>query len=175
MYRFFDGAVNTLLPGLLEFSSLVQGRSCKEHRVFHMFSHHFFISTFSNCAHVVPKRTHFFKESRNIIPHLPRRCKRKIPKVDIFQVDFTWKPLVRLVNGALYYYTFVSGLSGSDRSLYITVTGAVCFLIKQTQEPHPGLRCSKHLCHCDVKLSDATHAVQKLSTKHSVLCTHWTP
>lgn len=28
-----------------------------------------------------------------------------------------------LVNGALYYYTFVSGLSGSDRSLYITVTG----------------------------------------------------
>ena len=31
---------------------------------------------------------------------------------------------LRLVNGALYYYTFVSGLSGSDRSLYITVTGA---------------------------------------------------
>lgn len=34
-----------------------------------------------------------------------------------------------LVNGALYYYTFVSGLSGSDRSLYITVTGACQGLI----------------------------------------------
>ena len=81
--------------------------------------------------------------------HTAPRCKRKIQTIfDIFQVDFmTWKPLkARLVNGALYYYTFVSGLSGSDRSLYITVTGAVClgrFLIKQTQEPHPDLRCSK--------------------------------
>ena len=31
--------------------------------------------------------------------------------------------VLRLVNGALYYYTFVSGLSGSSRSVYITVTG----------------------------------------------------
>ena len=28
-----------------------------------------------------------------------------------------------MVNGALYYYTFVSGLNGSERSLYITITG----------------------------------------------------